>query len=101
MNFLTFLHAFLPLLVQLSEVDGESVQQGLECSDDKPSLLCLTKGYSTFDLPFRRKENMVKIGKHTLKHKKQGQARLVNNQTEGKQILRRVIIPSDTRKTWL
>jgi len=62
MNFLTFLHAFLPLLVKLSEVDGESVQQGLECSDDNPSLLCLTKGYSTFDLPFRRKENMVKIG---------------------------------------
>ena len=41
---------------------GEAVHQGIECTD-KASLLCLSKGYSTFDLPFKTKPNLIKIGK--------------------------------------
>ena len=41
---------------------GEAVNQGIECTD-RASLLCLSKGYSTFDLPFKTKPNLIKIGK--------------------------------------
>ena len=52
----------LPLLLHPPGVPGEAVQHSLECSDDKPTTLCLAKSYSTFDLPLRQKENMVEIG---------------------------------------
>ena len=35
----------------------------LECNEQRPSTLCLTKDYSTFDLPFRNSQNLIKIGK--------------------------------------
>ena len=35
--------------------------EGFEC-DDKPSILCLSPGYSTFDLPFKHTPNYIKIG---------------------------------------
>ena len=44
---------------------GQSFQaksDNFEC-DEKPSILCLAKGYSTFDLPFRQKPNLIKIGR--------------------------------------
>ena len=33
----------------------------LECND-QPSTLCLTRGYSTFELPLRNTANLIKIG---------------------------------------
>ena len=40
---------------------GLAVDHYLECND-RPSTLCLTQGYSTFELPLRNKANLIKIG---------------------------------------
>ena len=40
----------------------EAADHYLECND-RPSTLCLTQGYSTFELPLRNKPNLIKIGK--------------------------------------
>ena len=40
----------------------QGASEGFEC-DDKPSILCLAPGYSTFDLPFRDQPNFIKIGR--------------------------------------
>ena len=40
----------------------QAKSDNFEC-DDKPSILCLAKEYSTFDLPFRQKPNLIKIGR--------------------------------------
>ena len=40
---------------------GMAVDHYLECND-RPSTLCLTQGYSTFELPLRNKANLIKIG---------------------------------------
>ena len=56
---------FLTLLLLLLQVLGvpcEPVHQGMDCNEDRPATLCLTKDYSTFDLPFRSKPNLIKIG---------------------------------------
>jgi len=50
------------LLLQVPGVPSEHVHQGIECEGEKPSTLCLTKDYSTFDLPFKSKPNLIKIG---------------------------------------
>merc|ERR1712223_262914 len=42
-------------------VQCEGVEHYLECND-RPSTLCLTQGYSTFELPLRNKANLIKIG---------------------------------------
>jgi len=47
------------LLFAIAAVEAKS--DNFEC-DDKPSILCLAKEYSTFDLPFRQKPNLIKIG---------------------------------------
>ena len=57
---------YLYLLILLHHVPGlpgEPVHQGIECSQDSPGTLCLTKDYSTFDLPYKTKPNLIKIGK--------------------------------------
>ena len=54
------------LLLQVPGVPSEHVHQGIECEGDKPSTLCLTKDYSTFDLPFKSKPNLIKIGKNII-----------------------------------
>ena len=51
------------LLLEVPGVPCEPVHQGIECNGDRPSTLCLTKDYSTFDLPFRTQANLIKIGK--------------------------------------
>ena len=56
----SYLLLLLPLLIP--GVPGEAVHQGLECND-RASTLCLSKGYSTFDLPLRTKPNLINIGK--------------------------------------
>ena len=57
----------LPILLLFPIVLGESLRpQSLECSEAKPSTVCLTKGYSTFELPLRHKENLVKIGRRDI-----------------------------------
>ena len=38
----------------------------LECND-QPSTLCLTRGYSTFELPLRNTANLIKIGESNLR----------------------------------
>jgi len=56
---------YLYLLIVLHHVPGlpgEPVHQGIECSQDSPGTLCLTKDYSTFDLPYKTKPNLIKIG---------------------------------------
>ena len=56
---------FLTLLLLLLQVLGvpcEPVHQGMDCNEDRPATLWLTKDYSTFDLPFRSKPNLIKIG---------------------------------------
>ena len=53
------------LLLQVLGVLCEPVHQGMECDGDKSGTLCLTKDYSTFDLPFRAKPNLIKIGKNS------------------------------------
>ena len=50
---------FVLLLVQSHQC--QAVEHYLECND-KPSTLCLTQGYSTFELPLRNKPNLIKIG---------------------------------------
>jgi len=50
---------FVLLLVQSHQC--QAVDHYLECND-KPSTLCLTQGYSTFELPHRNKPNLIKIG---------------------------------------
>ena len=40
----------------------QAKSDNFEC-DDKPSILCLARDYSTFDLPFRQKPNLIKIGR--------------------------------------
>ena len=52
----------LTLVLLLLGVPGEGVHQSLECND-QASAVCLTKGYSTFDLPLRTEPNLIKIGK--------------------------------------
>ena len=49
--------------MQALGVPCELVHQGMECDGEKSGTLCLTKDYSTFDLPFRTKPNLIKIGK--------------------------------------
>ena len=49
------------LLVQSHQC--QAVEHYLECND-KPSTLCLTQGYSTFELPLRNKPNLIKIGEN-------------------------------------
>merc|ERR1719266_2527322 len=44
----------------LLSLSSEGASEGFEC-DDKPSILCLAPGYSTFDLPFRHQQNFIKI----------------------------------------
>ena len=51
---------FLLLLLVLGE-PAEGLHHGLEC-DDQARAVCLSKGYSTFDLPLRTKPNLIKIG---------------------------------------
>ena len=41
----------------------EPVHHGIECDGDKAATLCLAKDYSTFDLPFKTKPNLIKIGR--------------------------------------
>ena len=53
---------FVLLLVQSHQC--QAVDHYLECND-KPSTLCLTQGYSTFELPHRNKPNLIKIGENT------------------------------------
>ena len=60
---LYILHILL-FLLHVPGVPSEPVHQGLECNGDRPSTLCLTKDYSTFDLPFRTKPNIIKIGRN-------------------------------------
>ena len=50
---------FVLLLVHSHQC--QAVDHYLECND-KPSTLCLTQGYSTFELPLRNKPNLIKIG---------------------------------------
>lgn len=51
------------LLLTWSLMNGLTiaVDHYLECND-QPSTLCLTPGYSTFELPFRNTPNLIKIG---------------------------------------
>ena len=61
---LVFHQSYVPLLLlQVLGVPCELVHQGMECDGEKSGTLCLTKDYSTFDLPFRTKPNLIKIGK--------------------------------------
>ena len=53
----------LTLVLLVLGVPGEGVHQSLECND-QASTVCLSKGYSTFDLPLRTEPNMIKIGKY-------------------------------------
>ena len=55
----------LIFLLQVSGVPCDLVHQGIECDGDKTRTLCLAKDYSTFDLPYRTKPNLIKIGKNT------------------------------------
>ena len=60
-------HLYILLyLLQVPGVPCEPVHQGIECDGDKPGILCLAKDYSTFDLPFRTKPDLIKIGKKYL-----------------------------------
>ena len=43
-------------------VNFQGASEGFECDGDKPSILCLAPGYSTFDLPHRQQPNNIKIG---------------------------------------
>lgn len=54
---------FVLLLVQSHQC--QAVDHYLECND-KPSTLCLTQGYSTFELPLRNKPNLIKIGESNI-----------------------------------
>jgi hypothetical protein len=52
----------LSLLLRLVlGVPAEGLHHDLEC-DDQARAVCLSKGYSTFDLPLRTKPNLIKIG---------------------------------------
>lgn len=53
--------AILLFFISLLSLSSEGAGEGFEC-DDKPSILCLAPGYSTFDLPFRHQPNFIKIG---------------------------------------
>ena len=52
-------HGLVHLLLLLLPVQG--LRQGLDCNGHT-SAVCLTQGYSTFDLPLRSKPNLIKIG---------------------------------------
>ena len=51
---------FLFLLLVLG-IPAQGLHLGLEC-DVQARAVCLTRGYSTFDLPLRTKPNLIKIG---------------------------------------
>ena len=49
------------LLLVVLGVNAEGLHHGLEC-DEQAGAVCISKGYSTFDLPLRTKPNLIKIG---------------------------------------
>ena len=53
--------SLLFLLLVVLRVNAECLHHGLEC-DDQARAVCISKGYSTFDLPLRTKPNLIKIG---------------------------------------
>jgi len=50
------------LFLFLLPLTSQGASEGFECDGDKPSILCLAPGYSTFDLPHRQQPNNIKIG---------------------------------------
>ena len=48
-------------LLLVLRIPAEGLHHGLEYNDHAREV-CLSKGYSTFDLPLRTKPNLIKIG---------------------------------------